>query len=581
MQSLQCAHLIHHTCHTLRSHTVVTVRVSSLIKAARVTRHLRLSQSFGKQLLQTFSISPFSVKMAASTAHSRAPVASSALLSRAYVNPFLDASSDIAGKHASLQAESDAKQQEEAKGESKKESTQRLDLLTTELATFINDVCRDFSPRDSASESIERMRTRELSPWAYEGVTGIGYMFAHLEHAAFTSSTSSELKRIFDQVQKQSIPFEDAAMSFAQRAVQMCQYKQKHSSHLQPPSFYLGAGGPFALLSTVLLRSQAVGAVATSLAAVEQLLAIQPQSTDSDTPDEILYGRAGYLHCLLLCYTALKAINADHHLLPDLRSAIDATFDSIIARGRAYKQKASNCPLMWEWHGSKYLGAAHGVCGILYMLLQCTWRFASSDPHAPTHRQLVTATLDYLCSIRLPSGNLPSSDGKTDDRLVQWCHGAPGLALVCVKAYEVLGEAKYLNVAKEAAEVVWRHGLLRKGVGLCHGIGGNGYVFLRLHDATSDPIQLQRAYDFARYVLTVPSDARQQLLSAPDVPSSLGNGRAGFCCFLADLIRKMGTQQPTTASASTSGERVTSSGEGATPPATQTRACFPGMDVFY
>ena len=26
-------------------------------------------------------------------------------------------------------------------------------------------------------------------------------------------------------------------------------------------------------------------------------------------------------------------------------------------------------PLLWEWHESQYLGAAHGVTGILYMLL--------------------------------------------------------------------------------------------------------------------------------------------------------------------------------------------------------------------
>lgn len=25
---------------------------------------------------------------------------------------------------------------------------------------------------------------------------------------------------------------------------------------------------------------------------------------------------------------------------------------------------------MWNWHGKEYLGAAHGVAGILYLLLQ-------------------------------------------------------------------------------------------------------------------------------------------------------------------------------------------------------------------
>lgn len=27
-------------------------------------------------------------------------------------------------------------------------------------------------------------------------------------------------------------------------------------------------------------------------------------------------------------------------------------------------------PLMYEWHGKKYLGAAHGIAGILFVLIQ-------------------------------------------------------------------------------------------------------------------------------------------------------------------------------------------------------------------
>lgn len=38
--------------------------------------------------------------------------------------------------------------------------------------------------------------------------------------------------------------------------------------------------------------------------------------------------------------------------------------------------------------------------------------------------------------------------------------------------------------AKRAGECVWRLGLLKKGLGLCHGMGGNGYVFLRLYQVT-------------------------------------------------------------------------------------------------
>jgi len=46
------------------------------------------------------------------------------------------------------------------------------------------------------------------------------------------------------------------------------------------------------------------------------------------------------------------------------------------------------------------------------------------------------------------------------------------------KAYEVYNNQKYLQYATEAEEIVWKRGLLTRGVGLCHGIGGNGYSFL-------------------------------------------------------------------------------------------------------
>ena len=38
-------------------------------------------------------------------------------------------------------------------------------------------------------------------------------------------------------------------------------------------------------------------------------------------------------------------------------------------KGLARKER-SDFPLMYEWHEKKYLGAAHGLAGILYILMQ-------------------------------------------------------------------------------------------------------------------------------------------------------------------------------------------------------------------
>lgn len=36
----------------------------------------------------------------------------------------------------------------------------------------------------------------------------------------------------------------------------------------------------------------------------------------------------------------------------------------------AEQKKTERCPLLYEWHKKQYIGAAHGMAGIYYMLMQ-------------------------------------------------------------------------------------------------------------------------------------------------------------------------------------------------------------------
>ncbi|CAK0806492.1 unnamed protein product [Prorocentrum cordatum] len=140
-------------------------------------------------------------------------------------------------------------------------------------------------------------------------------------------------------------------------------------------------------------------------------------------------------------------------------------------------------------------GGAHGVAGILLTLLQLPSELAQAGEGS---LQLVRDTADKLLSQRFQSGNLPSSAGSHRDRCVHWCHGAPGLVPLLLQMSTVYQDARYLQLALESGEVVWRRGLLRtKGLGLCHGIPGNGYVFLSLCRATGDALWLRRAQHFS------------------------------------------------------------------------------------
>lgn len=103
--------------------------------------------------------------------------------------------------------------------------------------------------------------------------------------------------------------------------------------------------------------------------------------------------------------------------------------EEIIRRGRALAKRGGS-PLMFEWYGEKYWGAAHGLAGILHILMDMELK--------PDEIEDVKGTLKYMIQNRFPSGNYPSSEeDRNRDILVHWCHGAPGIALTLVKSAQV------------------------------------------------------------------------------------------------------------------------------------------------
>ena len=78
-----------------------------------------------------------------------------------------------------------------------------------------------------------------------------------------------------------------------------------------------------------------------------------------------------------------------------------------------------------------------------------------------------------------------STSGNDKDRLVHWCHGAPGVVHALLLGHRAWPTAGYLDAAIKAGELVWERGLLKKGNGLCHGSAGNGYAFIHLYQVRS------------------------------------------------------------------------------------------------
>ena len=91
-----------------------------------------------------------------------------------------------------------------------------------------------------------------------------------------------------------------------------------------------------------------------------------------------------------------------------------------------------------------------------------------------------------------------------------------------------------------AGQCVWQRGLLRKGVGLCHGISGNAYALLALHVATGDAIWLNRAHAFASFA----AEQLDQLQEKPERPLSLWNGAGGLVSLVLDLEEPAAARMP-------------------------------------
>ncbi|XP_010241998.1 PREDICTED: lanC-like protein GCL2 isoform X2 [Nelumbo nucifera] len=268
-----------------------------------------------------------------------------------------------------------------------------------------------------------------------------------------------------------------------------------------------------------------LGAIAAKHAGNEQLLnhyltQFKEIKLPKNVPNELLYGRAGFLWA---CLFINKHIGKG--TIPSTLTG--PVVKEIIKDGRRLASKVS-CPLMFEWYGTKYWGAAHGLAGIMHVLMDMELK--------PDELQDVNDTLSYMIKNRFSSGNYPSSEDDGTDCLVHWCHGAPGVALTLVKAAEVFGGRQFLKAAGDAGEVVWNRGLLKR-VGICHGVSGNAYVFLSLYRLTGNLEFLYRAKAFACFLLDMaPKLISEGKMHGGDSPYSLFEGIGGMAYLFLDMI---------------------------------------------
>lgn len=278
-------------------------------------------------------------------------------------------------------------------------------------------------------------------------------------------------------------------------------------------TFLCGDGGVLAL-AAVLYTYHNNEAVARHCAQGLQTLS-ELALTDRMMASELMYGCAGYLHALLFAKRYLPDSIDDQ--------IISRVVQHILSKG---KQVAKSCPpatLQYQWHDKYYLGAAHGLSGILYTLLKTN--MVCDDMNT-----LIMPSVSYLLAQRFPSNNLRSSLGSQTDRLVQWCHGSPGFIPLLTEMHRKCG-GTYLQEALKTITPVWQRGLLRKGHGLCHGTLGNAYAFLDMYQTTEDPTWLSKAVHFGEWAMS-----QKDVNKVYEKEMSLFDGLAGVIYFYCDML---------------------------------------------
>ncbi|KAK5936937.1 hypothetical protein PMZ80_010875 [Knufia obscura] len=326
--------------------------------------------------------------------------------------------------------------------------------MSSHARHFKNDSLNDLPKPDYHTEllsSLERINTYNppvhtcSTGWSfsglYKGPTSIGFLFHRLSQLYPDLTFKSQ-----------------SLLEWAEAYLKLSEVHVTRKADVDPD--HCG-------IANETLSYLAVNSVISNDASLAQkLCAYESTMNDKGGSNEWLYGRAGYLYLLRLCRT---------HFNKQQQASVTKSLEQTIERT---VNRIMSTPLPWTWHGKQYMGAAHGYFGIVAQLVLSL----------PDSAQKLESLVSDLLDTQFESGNFPSSIegflGKNamtgSDKLVQFCHGAPGFvtSLEPVKMYfssEI--QSRITRALESAKDDICKRGLLTKSPCLCHGIAGNAPCF--------------------------------------------------------------------------------------------------------
>ncbi|KAJ3148476.1 LanC-like protein 3 [Irineochytrium annulatum] len=378
------------------------------------------------------------------------------------------------------------------------------DLLLTNIRSTVALIVKNSPPSARCKSSFESV---------YAGHAGTAWMLWRLHEEGLLEGSVGQgveglkLAREFAEKARAVVPEEVDVQRFGM-----------HTSGL-----FSNSGAT--MIAALIARAQGDTEAARNL--FDEVLTIGERCVE-DTFDELCWGRSGYLAA---GYPVFERMSLEQDKSAEVPNLIDRIGEAII------RDCGPTAPLSTTVFGRVFLGPAHGISGVLVPLMR--------------HRQLATAhataihsTLSHLLTLRDPATkNWPMlHPAREDDNdLLHWCHGAPGMCIVYAVAALTYPEhpsrTAYIQAAQEAGELTWERGLLRKGVGLCHGVTGNGYAFLFLHAVTREGVWMERAVKFAEFACAWEKMVDDGTMQKADRLWSLFEGVGGAVVYWADVMR--------------------------------------------
>ena len=166
------------------------------------------------------------------------------------------------------------------------------------------------------------------------------------------------------------------------------------------------------------------------------------------------------------------------------------------------QQEKIGCSWNTMEHGTKgnLTGYAHGASGIAIALLEL-WKYTNNNQFldAANNGFIYEESLFVKNQKNWPDlRTTPNESSDINDETVcscAWCHGAPGIGLARLRAYELTQNPTFMTYAQNAIDTTYNQLELAKlgNYSLCHGVFGNAELLVYAYEVTGEKKYLTKA----------------------------------------------------------------------------------------